>query len=70
MFTGIVRELGTVESLEEDGDGARLRVRAPEAAVRTELGDSVSVNGACSTSTSSRRRFAAARSGACGLARP
>jgi riboflavin synthase len=53
MFTGIVRELGTVESLEEDGDGARLRVRAPEAAVRTELGDSVSVNGVCLTAVAS-----------------
>jgi riboflavin synthase len=49
VFTGIVRELGAVESLREDGEGARLRVRAPGAAARTELGDSVSVNGVCLT---------------------
>jgi riboflavin synthase len=53
MFTGIVRELGTVEALEEDGGGARLRVRAPEAAARTGLGDSVSVNGVCLTAVAS-----------------
>jgi riboflavin synthase len=49
MFTGIVRELGTVESLEETGGAVRLRVRAPEAAERTAVGDSVSVNGVCLT---------------------
>jgi riboflavin synthase len=49
VFTGIVRELGIVESAEE-GDGfARLRVRAPETAEATELGDSVSINGVCLT---------------------
>jgi riboflavin synthase len=49
MFTGIVRELGTVESLEEDGGTMRLRVRAPETAAKADLGDSVSVNGVCLT---------------------
>ncbi|HXV35471.1 MAG TPA: riboflavin synthase [Gaiellaceae bacterium] len=49
MFTGIVRELGTVESVAERGAAVRLEVRAPEAAGRTSLGDSVSVNGVCLT---------------------
>ena len=49
MFTGIVRELGSVESVEENGEAVRLRVRAPAAAERTALGDSVSVNGVCLT---------------------
>lgn len=49
MFTGIVRELGSVESVEESGGAVRLRVRAPAAAARTALGDSVSVNGVCLT---------------------
>ena len=49
MFTGIVRELGAVDSLEEAGAGARLRVRAPETAAAAAVGDSVSVNGVCLT---------------------
>jgi riboflavin synthase len=49
MFTGIVRELGRVESVEETPDGVRLRVRAPETAARVSVGDSVSVSGVCLT---------------------
>ena len=49
MFTGIVRELGTVEAVEEGGGAVRLSVRAPEAAARTEIGGSVSVSGVCLT---------------------
>jgi riboflavin synthase len=49
VFTGIVRELGSVEALEESKAGARLRVRAPETAGGTAVGDSVSVNGVCLT---------------------
>jgi riboflavin synthase len=49
MFTGIVREVGSVESVEGDGDVVRLRVRAPKTAENTAVGDSVSVNGVCLT---------------------
>ena len=49
VFTGIVRELGRVESLEESRDGVRLRVHAPETAARVSVGDSVSVSGVCLT---------------------
>jgi riboflavin synthase len=52
MFTGIVRELGTVETVEEGEAGVRLAVRAPETAERTDIGDSVSVSGVCLTATS------------------
>jgi riboflavin synthase len=48
MFTGIVSELGVVESVEAGDDGARLRVRAGLAA-ELAPGDSVSVEGACLT---------------------
>ena len=44
MFTGIVREIGTVESVERDGAGARIRVSASLAAELGQ-GDSVSVAG-------------------------
>jgi riboflavin synthase len=49
MFTGIVRELGTVEAVEQGGGAVRIGVRAPDAADRTAVGDSVSVNGVCLT---------------------
>ena len=49
MFTGIVRELGRIEGLEETADGARLEVRAPEISAGVSVGDSVSVSGVCLT---------------------
>ena len=49
MFTGIVRELGRVETLEGADHGVRLRVRAHETAEGVHAGDSVSVNGVCLT---------------------
>jgi riboflavin synthase len=45
MFTGIVRELGTVDAF----DGSRLVVAAPETAAGVALGDSVAVAGVCLT---------------------
>jgi riboflavin synthase len=52
MFTGIVREVGTVESIEPAaGGGARLVVRAPETADGIAQGESVSVAGVCLTAT-------------------
>jgi riboflavin synthase len=50
MFTGIIKELGSVEAIESSADGARLRIRAGLAAELGE-GDSVAVNGACLTAT-------------------
>ncbi|HEX5712057.1 MAG TPA: riboflavin synthase [Solirubrobacterales bacterium] len=50
MFTGLIQDVGRVESLERGADGARLRILtalAPEVA----LGDSVAVNGICLTAT-------------------
>jgi riboflavin synthase len=48
MFTGIIREIGTIETVERTDDGARIRVRAG-VADELESGDSVSVNGVCLT---------------------
>jgi riboflavin synthase alpha subunit len=51
MFTGIVAELGSIESTIEANGGLALRVRARQAAARTAVGDSVSINGCCLTAT-------------------
>jgi riboflavin synthase alpha subunit len=45
VFTGIVRERGTVVSAEGDAQGRRLVIEAPATAGTTALGDSVSVDG-------------------------
>ncbi|HTY96203.1 MAG TPA: riboflavin synthase [Solirubrobacteraceae bacterium] len=50
MFTGLVSELGTVESIERDERGAMLHVAAGLAGELGE-GDSVAVNGVCLTAT-------------------
>ena len=49
MFTGIVREVGRVEAVEERGESVRLVVRAPETAAAASIGDSVSLAGVCLT---------------------
>jgi riboflavin synthase len=51
VFTGIVRELGTVVAAEATGEGRRLVVRAAETAASTSVGDSVAVSGCCLTAT-------------------
>jgi len=49
VFTGIVREVGRVEAVEERRDSVRLTVRAPETAVATKVGDSIALAGVCLT---------------------
>jgi riboflavin synthase len=49
VFTGIVREVGRVASIDGDGDGIRLEVEAPATAGLTAVGDSVSISGCCLT---------------------
>ncbi len=48
MFTGLIADVGRVESVEAGGDGARLRI-ATSLAGEIEPGDSVAVNGVCLT---------------------
>jgi len=50
VFTGLIEEVGTVESLERTGDGAKLRI-ASSLASELALGDSIAVNGCCLTAT-------------------
>lgn len=49
MFTGIIEELGTVESVEDQGDAIRLTIAASEVLGDAGLGDSIAVNGCCLT---------------------
>ncbi len=49
MFTGIVEELGKLESLEMKADSGTITIAADKVLENTQLGDSIAVNGACLT---------------------
>jgi riboflavin synthase len=67
MFTGIIEQLGTMDSLETNSEGGKLRVSlagAPQIAGDMKLGDSISVNGCCLTVVEfDERQFGADLSG-------
>jgi riboflavin synthase len=50
VFTGLIEDVGVVESLQRSGDGAKLRI-ASSLTGELELGDSIAVNGCCLTAT-------------------
>lgn len=49
MFTGIIEELGSVRSIEERGENARIVISARVVTEGTIHGDSIAVNGVCLT---------------------
>ena len=49
MFTGIIEELGSVRSIEERGENARIIIAASVVTEGTNHGDSIAVNGVCLT---------------------
>ena len=49
MFTGIIEELGSVRSIEERGENARIVIEARVVTEGTSHGDSIAVNGVCLT---------------------
>ena len=49
MFTGLIREVGTVAALAGDAEGVRLELDAPETAGGAAVGDSVAIDGVCLT---------------------
>ena len=50
MITGLVQDIGSIESVEGGADGARLRI-ATRLGPEIGLGDSIAVNGVCLTAT-------------------
>jgi riboflavin synthase len=49
MFTGLIREVGRVVSLDGGPAGIRLEIEAPATARGAQLGDSVAIDGVCLT---------------------
>jgi len=49
VFTGLVEEIGRVESVEHQGDAVRLGIAAAVVLDDAQLGDSIAVNGVCLT---------------------
>jgi riboflavin synthase len=52
MFTGIVREVGTVAAVDGGDEGVRLEIEAPATAPLVDVGGSVAINGVCLTAES------------------
>ena len=52
MFTGIIEGVGTVRTVKKKGDGLELEIACDFDLERTNVGDSISVNGCCLTITS------------------
>ena len=51
MFTGLVEEIGTIESTVERGSVLDIAIRAAAVLDGTAVGDSISIQGACQTVT-------------------
>ena len=52
MFTGIIEQIGRIETLDATSEGGRLRVALPDAATQLDslrIGDSIAVSGCCLT---------------------
>ena len=52
MFTGIIEEVGTIQSVAEGSKSAVLTVQADKVLNDSKIGDSIAVNGVCLTVTS------------------
>jgi riboflavin synthase len=52
MFTGVVREVGSVAGVTGGDEGIRLEIEAPTTAPLVEVGGSVAINGVCLTAES------------------
>ena len=51
MFTGIIEEVGTLSSIRHGSNSSVLTIHASKVLERTQIGDSIAVNGTCLTVT-------------------
>lgn len=51
MFTGIIEEMGKIESLDIRGSSGKLKIACSKVLSGTNIGDSIAVNGICLTVT-------------------
>ncbi len=51
MFTGIIEEIGTIDSIRKGSQSAVLGIRCKKVLEGTKIGDSIAVNGVCLTVT-------------------
>ncbi|MBI5975687.1 riboflavin synthase [Staphylococcus canis] len=51
MFTGIIEELGTIQSIQKQNPTTQLTIKASKIIEDMHIGDSISVNGTCLTVT-------------------
>lgn len=51
MFTGIIEEIGTVQTVQHSGDNSFIKIRAEKILSDVHDGDSIAVNGVCLTVT-------------------
>jgi len=64
VFTGIIENLGTIETLDLKPEGGRVRIHAPSLAPSLAVSNSIAVNGCCLTIVDLRNyRFSADLSG-------
>ena len=52
MFTGLVEEIGIVETIAKSEKSSRISIKAKKVLEGIRLGDSISTNGVCLTVTS------------------
>lgn len=52
MFTGIIEEIGTIKHLSLAGTSGSIAIKARKVLEKTQIGDSIAVNGICLTVTS------------------
>jgi riboflavin synthase len=51
MFTGLIQELGTIQSISSNAEGKEFIIKAPNLIKEIEIDDSVATNGVCLTAT-------------------
>ena len=49
MFTGLIEEVGTVAAVQQSPAGSRITVNACVVLEKIQLGDSIAIDGACTT---------------------